>query len=71
MYRKGECADRLSNYLGSTNRTRTDSFRYFVRTKIDGASMGDTSNLRGHPDDFAYKRDKTCNFGDSNPRKSV
>ena len=68
VYRQGKCADRLSNYLGSTERLRSDSFRYFVRTSTTGASIGDTSNLQNHPNDFAYMHDRTCFLDDTNPR---
>ena len=63
LYRQGKCADKPSNYLGDTERLRSDSYRYFVRTSATGANIGDTSKLPSHPDDFAYYRD------DTNPRK--
>ena len=69
MYRQGKCADKLSNYLGDTERLRSDSYRYFVRTSASGANIGDTSKLLSHPDDFAYTHDTTCYMEDSNPRK--
>ena len=69
VYRQGKCADKLSNYLGDTERLRSDSYRYFVRTSASGANIGDTSKLPSHPDDFAYTHDTTCYMEDSNPRK--
>ena len=69
VYRQGKCADKLSNYLGETERLRSDSYRYFVRTSASGASIGDTSKMHGHPYDFAYTHDQTCYMDDSNPRK--
>ena len=33
---------------------------YFIRTDTFSRSMGDTSDLWGHPNDFVYIYDKTC-----------
>lgn len=54
--------------MGNTDRIRQDHYRYFVRTSKTGDPIGDTSNLKGHPDDFSYAFDETCKGGD-NPRK--
>ena len=65
MYRTGKCQDKLSNYMGYTDKIRPDSFRYFVRTAKNGAPMagyeeGDTSAMLGHPQDILYQFDSTC-----------
>ena len=70
-YRRGRCADKLSNYIGEkveTYKARNTSFRYFLRTSMEGEPIGDTSESTGYPTDFIYKYDYTCKEH-SNPRE--
>ena len=54
--------------MGDTDKITHDSFRYYVRTSENGASLGDTSNFMGSPNDFAYKFDTTCESSSPYPR---
>ena len=51
-----------------TYKARNTSFRYFLRTSMEGEPIGDTSESTGYPTDFIYKYDYTCKEH-SNPRE--
>ena len=52
------------------HKVKDNAYRYFVRTDKNGGDIGDTSDMTGHPNDFAYELDKTCDSG-YNPRAFV
>ena len=73
MYRKGQCADNLSNYMGENvdvKKGKSYKFGYFLRTSNTGGNIGDTSNVKNYTNDFVYNRDNTCGRGGSKIRKT-
>ena len=70
-YRKGDCADKLSNYIGEKadkpKAKKERHYQYFLRTDRDGRPLGDTSNSKGFDADFIYDFDETC-YNSFDPR---